>query len=48
MLHLGAVIIGTETELILKSRKVYPGRLLDEGFDFEIDGIRDAFGELMG
>ena len=48
MLQLGAVFIGTEIELILKSRKVYPGRLLDEGFDFEIDGIRDAFGELIG
>ncbi len=47
LLQFGALIMGTETELILKSRKVYPGRLLDEGFDFEIDGIKEAFEELM-
>ncbi len=34
MLELGATVLGTETELILKSRRVVPGRLLDEGFTF--------------
>lgn len=34
MLDLGAVFIRTETELILKSRRVVPGRLLQGGFVF--------------
>jgi uncharacterized protein (TIGR01777 family) len=35
MLELGAVFLRTETELILKSRRVVPGRLLKAGFTFE-------------
>jgi uncharacterized protein len=35
MLELGALALGTETELVLKSRRVVPGRLLAAGFDFE-------------
>jgi hypothetical protein len=35
MLELGAILIRTETELILKSRRVVPGRLLQAGFLFE-------------
>lgn len=34
MLELGAVFLRTETELILKSRRVVPGRLLDARFRF--------------
>jgi uncharacterized protein (TIGR01777 family) len=34
MLEIGAVFLRTETELILKSRRVVPGRLLDAGFEF--------------
>jgi uncharacterized protein len=34
MLEFGAVFLRTETELILKSRRVVPGRLLREGFRF--------------
>jgi uncharacterized protein len=34
MLELGAVLLRTETELMLKSRRVVPGRLLDAGFAF--------------
>jgi uncharacterized protein (TIGR01777 family) len=34
MLEIGAVFMRTETELILKSRRVVPGRLLQRGFDF--------------
>ena len=34
MLEVGAAIMGTETELVLKSRRVLPGRLLREGFQF--------------
>lgn len=36
MLELGAVFLRTETELILKSRRVVPKRLLDSGFKFEL------------
>jgi uncharacterized protein len=35
MLALGAIFLRTETELILKSRRVVPGRLLAAGFQFE-------------
>jgi uncharacterized protein (TIGR01777 family) len=35
MLELGAVFLRSETELILKSRRVVPGRLLEHGFAFE-------------
>lgn len=34
MLEIGAVFLRTETELILKSRRVVPGRLLQRGFSF--------------
>lgn len=34
LLKIGATIIGTETELLLKSRKVYPEKLLSLGFSF--------------
>jgi uncharacterized protein (TIGR01777 family) len=35
MLEIGAFFLRTETELILKSRRVIPGRLLQSGFTFE-------------
>lgn len=35
MLELGAVFIRTETELILKSRRVIPAKLLQSGFTFQ-------------
>jgi uncharacterized protein (TIGR01777 family) len=35
MLEAGAIFLRTETELILKSRRVVPRRLLDHGFRFE-------------
>lgn len=34
MLEMGAIFLRTETELILKSRRVVPGRLLASGFSF--------------
>lgn len=42
LLTLGAAFIGTETELILKSRWVYPKRLLDMGYQFQVTNIEDA------
>lgn len=35
MLQIGAFFMGTETELLLKSRRVVPAKLLDSGFEFE-------------
>jgi uncharacterized protein len=34
MLEIGAFVLRTESELVLKSRRVVPGRLLDAGFQF--------------
>jgi len=34
MLEIGALILRTETELVLKSRRVIPGRLMQDGFIF--------------
>lgn len=47
MLELGAVVLRTETELILKSRRVVPGRLLADGFAFEYSHIRPALEHLV-
>ena len=35
MLKIGAFFMRTETELVLKSRRVVPTRLLESGFEFE-------------
>ena len=42
MLEIGAVFMRTETELILKSRRVVPARLLEGGFAFRYPEWRDA------
>jgi uncharacterized protein (TIGR01777 family) len=46
MLELGALFMQTESELILKSRRVTPGRLLKSGFSFEFPDWRDAAEDL--
>ena len=46
MLELGAWAMGTETELVLKSRRVVPGRLLDAGFTFAYPDWPAAASEL--
>ncbi len=46
MLEIGAVFMRTETELILKSRRVVPGRLLQRGFAFKFPTWRDAARDL--
>ncbi len=46
LLKIGAKIIGTETELVLKSRNVIPKRLLETGFKFEYSQINEAFKNL--
>lgn len=47
MLQLGAKLIGTETELLLKSRWVLPTKLLESGYKFEYGFIKDAFAEII-
>jgi NAD dependent epimerase/dehydratase family enzyme len=46
MLEVGAFFLRTETELIIKSRRVIPGRLLKSGFAFQFPTIREAFEDL--
>jgi uncharacterized protein (TIGR01777 family) len=46
MLEIGAQVIRTETELILKSRRVVPGRLLSDGFQFRYPDWPTAAREL--
>lgn len=46
MLEIGAFFLRTETELIFKSRRVVPGRLLASGFEFRFPTFRDALVDL--
>jgi uncharacterized protein len=48
MLEVGAFFLRTETELILKSRRVIPKRLLESGFQFQFPTIQAAFEDLCG
>lgn len=47
MLELGAIFMRTETELVLKSRRVVPGRLLADGFVFDHPAWPAAARELV-
>lgn len=46
MLELGALVLRSETELMLKSRRVIPARLLDSGFKFEFPRWQEAARDL--
>jgi uncharacterized protein (TIGR01777 family) len=46
MLEAGAFFMRTETELVLKSRRVVPTRLLESGFEFEFPEWREAAEDL--
>ncbi|KGO89299.1 TIGR01777 family oxidoreductase [Flavobacterium suncheonense] len=48
MLKFGAKIIGTETELVLKSRNIIPKRLTENGFTFRYTKIDKVFQNLLG
>jgi uncharacterized protein len=48
MLEIGAVVLRTETELILKSRRVIPGRLSQAGFTFNFPAWSVAARDLCG
>jgi uncharacterized protein len=46
MLEIGAFLMRTETELILKSRRVIPTRMLESGFTFDFPNWEDAARDL--
>jgi uncharacterized protein (TIGR01777 family) len=46
MLEIGAFFLRTETELIIKSRRVVPGKLLTSGFQFHFQKLEDALRNL--
>ncbi len=47
MLEIGAFFLRTETELVLKSRRVIPGRLVDAGFQFQFPDWPTAARDLV-
>ncbi|MFT4112770.1 TIGR01777 family oxidoreductase [Silvibacterium sp.] len=47
MIEVGCFLMRTESELVLKSRRVVPGRLLDAGFQFEFPEWPAAVRELV-
>ncbi|HET9056127.1 MAG TPA: TIGR01777 family oxidoreductase [Chitinophagaceae bacterium] len=47
MLKIGATLIGTETELILKSRWVIPTKILEPGFTFKYPLLENALTEII-
>ena len=48
MLEIGTIILRTETELVLKSRRVIPGRLIAAGFQFQFPHWALAAQNLVG
>lgn len=46
MVEVGAWLLRTEPELVLKSRRVVPKRLLEQGFSFEFPRWSEAAGDL--
>lgn len=47
LLRFGATLMGTEAELVLKSRRVVPRRLLEAGFEFRFPTWPEAARELL-
>jgi uncharacterized protein len=47
LLKAGATLIGTETELLLKSRWVLPARLTEAGYTFHYSYLDDALRDLI-
>jgi NAD dependent epimerase/dehydratase family enzyme len=47
LLEIGAFFMRTETELVLKSRRVVPGRLLHAGFEFQFPNWPHAAEDLV-
>lgn len=47
MLEVGAFVLRTETELLLKSRRVVPGKLLESGFQFHYPQLPPALDQIV-
>lgn len=47
MLKIGAIIIGTETELVLKSRWVVPTKISETGFQFKYPLLENALTDII-
>jgi len=47
MIEIGSFVLRTESELVLKSRRVIPGRLIDAGFTFTYPDWPSAAQELV-
>lgn len=47
LLEFGATLIGTETELVLKSRWVVPERILQEGYNYRFATVESAVNNLL-
>jgi hypothetical protein len=47
MIEIGTFLMRTESELVLKSRQVVPGRLLDAGFRFNFPYWPEAARDLV-
>lgn len=47
MLEAGAFLIGTETELMLKSRWVIPAKAVKEGFEFKYKYLKNALTDII-
>ena len=47
MVGIGAFFLRTDPELVLKSRRVTPGRLLEAGFAFDFPEWPDAARDLV-
>jgi NAD dependent epimerase/dehydratase family enzyme len=46
-LEIASIILNTETELLLKSRNVYPEKLIKSGFKFSYSTVESAFKNLL-
>lgn len=47
MAEIGAFVLRSDTELLLKSRRVTPGRLLEAGFAFGFPELPEAAKDLV-
>lgn len=47
LLELGAALIGTESEMVLKSRWAYPAKLLQSGFLFKYNELEHALTDIV-
>jgi NAD dependent epimerase/dehydratase family enzyme len=46
-LEIASIFLNTETELLLKSRNVYPEKLIKSGFEFSYSTVESAFKNLL-